>query len=118
MKPIIFEHPYLKQFTKSFAYITEQGAVLIDTGLYSGRGLIESKTGDVKAVLATHGHWDHTGGHAYFQNKGAAIYLQKRDDPIARDLQHQWDLLYEQFAADFDIPEQRRVIYDTEAGSS
>lgn len=108
----------MKQFTKSFAYTTEQGAVLIDTGLYSGRGMIESKTGAVTAVLATHGHWDHTGGHAYFQNKGAKVYLQKRDEPIARDLRHQWELLYEQFADDFDIPAQRRVIYDDEAGTA
>lgn len=111
MDVICIEHPYLEQFTKSFLLPGEKGGVLIDTGLFSGAQRIAALAPRPEAVLSTHGHWDHAGGHRFFQARGAAVYVHPGDRPLLEDPARQWDLLYEQFAGEFDIPPTRREIY-------
>ena len=71
MDIICVEHPYLGQYTKSFLVPGPGGGVLIDTGLSSGARRIAALAPRPEAVLSTHGHWDHTGGHRFFQARGA-----------------------------------------------
>lgn len=111
MDVICIEHPYLGQFSKSFLIPGEEGGVLIDTGLFSGTQRIAALAPRPEAVLSTHGHWDHAGGHRFFQARGAAVYVHSGDRPLLEDTARQWDLLYEQFAGEFDIPPARREIY-------
>ena len=111
-------HPYLDRFSNSFILHTEAGEVLIDTGLYSGRHLIDLQAPQPIAVLCTHGHWDHTGGHAYFRAKGAKICSHRGDARQMGDLELQWRTLYEQFAGELQIPPERRETYAREAGSA
>ena len=115
MDVICIDHPYLGQFTRSFLLPAPEGGVLIDTGLYSGTGRIAALEPHPKAVLSTHGHWDHTGGHRFFQRRGAAVYAHPGDERILGDPAYQWRLLYEQFSQDFPIPPARRDIYHQEA---
>ena len=109
-------HPYLGQFSMSYVIAGEGSALLVDTGLACGRGDLEKAAPHVEAVLSTHGHWDHTGNHWYFQQRGAALLGMAEDARLFGDLSDQWELLYEQFRSDFQIPEARREIYRTEAG--
>ncbi len=49
-----------------------QKAVLIDTGLGIGniKSVVDSLTPLSIMVATTHVHWDHIGGHKYFENIG------------------------------------------------
>lgn len=115
MDIICVEHLYLGQFTKSFLIPGEGGGVLVDTGLFSGAQRIAALAPRPEAVLCTHGHWDHTGCHRFFQQRGAAVYAHPGDRPLLENLGRQWNLLYEQFSGDFDIPAARRDVYRREA---
>lgn len=110
MDIICVEHPYLGQYTKSFLVPGPGGGVLIDTGLSSGARRIAALAPRPEAVLSTHGHWDHTGGHRFFQARGALVYAHPGDRPLLEGPERQWDLLYGQFSGDFDIPPARRDV--------
>lgn len=111
-------HPYLDRFSVSFVLETGDLPVLVDTGLRSTSALLQQVAPKARAVLSTHGHWDHTGGHRLFQQLGAAVYGHPGDERLLRDRDFQWKLLYEQFATDFDIPPQRRTTYDQGVGDT
>ena len=75
-------------------YLIEEpgGLVLVDAGVPGFReqlrGLLADlgkSEDDVRAVLLTHGHLDHTGLVHHLQAAGAAIWIQERDAPILRD---------------------------------
>jgi glyoxylase-like metal-dependent hydrolase (beta-lactamase superfamily II) len=75
-------------------YVVEHadGLVLVDAGLPGHLGQLEahlSKSGrglrDVRAVLLTHGHPDHTGLAGPLHRAGARIWVHERDAPILRD---------------------------------
>lgn len=118
MRLSIIEQPYLAQFTRSFVLHTSGGEVLIDTGLYMNAPEIYKSLEHPLAILASHGHWDHTGGHEWFRQKGVSLWASSGDSDILSDLQFQWKLLYEQFSGDFQIPQARRDIYRDAAGSN
>lgn len=118
MKLTCVEHPYLDRFVKSFVLSTEEGGVLIDTGLYSNVARLEALAPRPEAILSTHGHWDHIGGHAYFKERGARVYAHPGDAAIMEDLDYQWKLLYAQFSRDFSIPPERKTTYDQDAGQA
>jgi glyoxylase-like metal-dependent hydrolase (beta-lactamase superfamily II) len=68
------------------------GLILIDTGLPAHleqlRGLLADlghSMADVRAVLLTHGHPDHTGLVHPLQQAGAVIWIDERDAAILRD---------------------------------
>jgi len=68
------------------------GLVLIDSGvpahLEQLRGLLADlgrSMADIRAVLLTHGHLDHTGLAHTLHEAGAAIWIQQRDAPILHD---------------------------------
>ena len=85
--------------TVVYAITTSAGIVLIDAGyadqletvLLPGLKAVGLDPNNVKYILLGHGHGDHFGGAAYFQDKGARVVLSAAD----------WDLM--------EAPRLRRV---------
>lgn len=73
--------------TVVWAVTTPAGILLIDAGypdqlesvLLPGLSALGLDPGDVKYVLVGHGHADHFGGAAYFQQRGARVALSAED---------------------------------------
>lgn len=70
---------------------TGAGLILVNSGAPGSYPLIKAniealgfKTGDIKIITATHGHWDHVGDLAAFQKDapGATTYMSERDAPV------------------------------------
>jgi metallo-beta-lactamase class B len=69
---------------------TSQGLILMDTALPQSTGMIKDniaklgfKVGDIKYILNTHAHFDHTGGFAEIKKEtGAQLVAGKRDVPL------------------------------------
>jgi metallo-beta-lactamase class B len=69
---------------------TSQGLILMDTALPQSTGMIKDniaklgfKLGDIKYILNTHAHFDHTGGFAEIkQETGAQLVAGERDKPL------------------------------------
>lgn len=61
----------------SYLLIGEESACLIDTGLGIGniKEITDSMTNLPIKVITTHVHWDHIGGHKYYED----IYVHKED---------------------------------------
>lgn len=74
----------------SYLITTPQGHILIDTGLPEANPQIKAsiaklgfKVADIKYLLNTHAHLDHTGGLADFrQTTGAKMIAGERDKPL------------------------------------
>jgi metallo-beta-lactamase class B len=74
------------------AYIikTSQGLILLDTALPQSTGMIKAniaklgfKLGDIKFILNSHAHFDHTGGLAEIKkDTGAPLIAGERDQPL------------------------------------
>lgn len=70
---------------------TGAGLILVNTGASGSYPLIKAniealgfKTGDIKVLTSTHGHWDHVGDLASFQKDApdAKTYMSERDAPV------------------------------------
>ena len=69
---------------------TSQGLILMDTAMPQSTGMIKDniaklgfKLADVKYILNTHAHFDHTGGFAEMKrDTGAQLVLGERDKPL------------------------------------
>ena len=69
---------------------TSQGLILMDTALPQSTGMIKDniaklgfKVADIKYILNTHAHFDHTGGFAEMKrDTGAQLILGVRDKPL------------------------------------
>jgi metallo-beta-lactamase class B len=69
---------------------TSQGLILMDTALPQSTGMIKDniaklgfKLGDIKYILNTHAHFDHTGGFAEIKKEtGAQLVAGVRDKPL------------------------------------
>ena len=69
---------------------TSQGLILMDTALPQSTGMIKEniaklgfKVADIKYILNTHAHFDHTGGFAEMKrDTGAQLVLGERDKPL------------------------------------
>jgi metallo-beta-lactamase class B len=89
----IFDNVYAigRTGTVVYAITTSAGIVLIDAGyadqletvLLPGLKAVGLDPNNVRYILLGHGHGDHFGGSAYFQDKGARVVLSAAD----------WDLL-------------------------
>lgn len=77
----------------SYLITSDQGHMLINTGVGSSvpmiRANVESlgfRFGDIKLLLATHGHWDHVGGMAAIKRMtGARMLMHEADVPVLED---------------------------------
>jgi hydroxyacylglutathione hydrolase len=73
--------------TNSYLVKTNNSYVLIDTGYSTNRKELEKQLaasgctpGNLKLILITHGHFDHTGNCAFLREKyGAPIAMHKGD---------------------------------------
>jgi metallo-beta-lactamase class B len=90
---------------------TGAGLILINSGASGSYPLIKAniealgfKTGDIKVITSTHGHWDHVGDLALFQKDApsAKTYMSERDAPV---LESGGNL-------DYRYPQGRGIIYD------
>jgi metallo-beta-lactamase class B len=89
----VFDNLYVigRSGTAVWAVTTSDGIVLIDAGygdqlesvLLPGMKKLGLDPGQVKYVIVGHGHGDHFGGAAYFQQRGARVVLAGPD----------WDLI-------------------------
>jgi metallo-beta-lactamase class B len=69
---------------------TSQGLILMDTAMPQSTGMIEDniaklglKVADIKIILNTHAHLDHTGGFAEIKKEtGAQLVAGERDKPL------------------------------------
>jgi metallo-beta-lactamase class B len=85
----VFDNLYAlgRTSTVVWAATTPDGILLIDAGypeqvetvLLPGLRMLGLDPRDVKFVLITHGHADHFGGAAYFQQRGARVALSAAD---------------------------------------
>jgi metallo-beta-lactamase class B len=74
----------------SYLITSPQGHILIDTAMPEGGSLIEAniqklgyKLGDIKFLINTHAHMDHTGGLAQIKNdSGAQLISGEKDKPL------------------------------------
>lgn len=77
----------------SYLITTDQGHMLINTGVGSSVPMIRSnieslgfRFADIKLLLATHGHWDHVGGMAAIKRlTGARMLMHEADVPVLED---------------------------------
>ena len=77
----------------SYLITTDQGHILINTGLASSvpaiRANVESlgfRFGDIRILLATHAHWDHVAGLAEIKRlTGARMAMHARDAALLED---------------------------------
>jgi glyoxylase-like metal-dependent hydrolase (beta-lactamase superfamily II) len=84
----VFEVPVL--FVRAFLVVTDDGVVLVDTGLprhsgYFQRALRDTgkAIGDVTTILLTHWHGDHAGNAAELQRRsGAKVVAHTLDAPL------------------------------------
>lgn len=89
---------------------TRDGNILINTGVNDSvpgiRANIEKlgfKFGDIKLLLATHGHWDHVAGMTEIKRLTGARMLMHEDDA---------DLLESGGSMDYRFPQGRGAIYE------
>jgi glyoxylase-like metal-dependent hydrolase (beta-lactamase superfamily II) len=77
-------------FVHAYLVVTDDGVVFVDTGLPGRAAKIEEAltgakkvVGDVKTILLTHWHTDHTGGVAGLQERsGARVVAHQLDAPV------------------------------------
>jgi metallo-beta-lactamase class B len=77
----------------SYLIATDQGHLLINTGVGSSVPMIQANVeslgfrfGDIRLLLATHGHWDHVGGMAAIKRMtGARMLMHEADAPVLED---------------------------------
>lgn len=77
----------------SYLITTDQGHLLINTGVGSSAPMIQKNVeslgvrfADIKLLLATHGHWDHVGAMAAIKRlTGARMVMHEADVPVLED---------------------------------
>jgi len=84
IKPITLNYLF---GVNSYLLRTREGYFLIDTGLAKKRGQLEEELdaagchpGDLKLIIITHGHTDHTGNAAYLRDRYGAKVAAHRGD--------------------------------------
>ena len=76
-----------------YLVVTDAGHILINTGVHQSDVLVRDNLAslgfeleDVKILLSTQSHWDHTGALAEIKRQtGARLWATRRDAPVLRD---------------------------------
>ncbi|HEX8122350.1 MAG TPA: MBL fold metallo-hydrolase [Solirubrobacteraceae bacterium] len=79
----------VEQFTNEglvhwFLVETDEGPVAVDAGFPTAWKDIEHRAGELRAVVLTHGHADHTGFAPMAEKRGVPIYVPERDEKLVR----------------------------------
>lgn len=103
---------YLGIYVNSFIINAGDSYILIDSGLHQEREEVLGITHDKKAILlCTHGHWDHIGNHCALKKSGATLLAHPGDALYYEDFEWHWNVLFGQFAHDFDLPGARHKTF-------
>lgn len=112
----VLRHNYLTIYSNSFVLPGEDGAVFIDSGLDGNAYLFAPYIAGGKALIATHGHWDHIGLHRYLRQRGAPLYAHAGDRRYFEDHAWHWQDLFGQYRNDFDLPPARETVFAQSIG--
>jgi len=88
---IISTHFIFDNYVNCYLVKTDDGYILIDTGISNKRGVIEKELGsagcqpgNLKLIVLTHGDFDHIGNAAYLRKKfGTRIAMNYNDSGMA-----------------------------------
>lgn len=91
--------PKIERFVYVYLIETEEGRVLVDSGVAGCEAIIEQtvfasghEPSEIKAVFLTHAHPDHIGTANYFREKyGAKIYASEGERPWIEDIDLQFE---------------------------
>lgn len=108
-----FQDDYLGIFTASYLVETEHYNVFIDGGLLIGKEakLPYYQNGKKNVLILTHGHWDHIGMTSLTQDFGGEVYIHSADVPMITNHEWLWEMLFGQFANDFNLPKEREPMF-------
>ncbi len=112
-----YKFPYLGIFSKCYAVVSDEGIILIDSGLACDFDPFPNYSKKQISVLCTHGHWDHIGNLKLLQNFGAHIFAHYGDARYYTDFEWHWEVLFEQFCEDFVLPKERKMAFAQGIGS-
>ena len=63
---------------------TDEGPIAVDAGFPSAAKQIEPRVRELRAVVLTHGHVDHTGFAPMAERAGVPVYVPRHDERIVR----------------------------------
>jgi glyoxylase-like metal-dependent hydrolase (beta-lactamase superfamily II) len=118
-KIVEFNIPYLAQFVKSYLIETENYNIFIDGGIKRNEENIRPylQNGKKNVCIVTHGHWDHIGLCSAIQAAGGILYGNARDKRYYTDFDWDWQVGFEQYKEDCNIPPERSDLFWSEIGN-
>ncbi len=119
-KIVEFNIPYLAQYVKSYLIETENYNVFIDGGIKRNEEKILPylNNGKKNVAIITHGHWDHIGLCSAIKNAGGELYGSARDKRYYEDFDWDWQVGFEQYKIDYNVPPERNDLFWSEIGET
>ena len=115
---IEFKTPYLSIYVKSYLVVTENYNIFIDGSIKRNEENILPylNSGKKNVCLITHGHWDHIGLAYTIKNAGGTLMGNVRDKRYYTDFEWDWQVGFEQYKNDYNIPPERNDLFWYEIG--
>ncbi len=113
-----FNIPYLAQFVKSYLIETENYNIFIDGGIKRNEEKVKPylNNGKKNVAIITHGHWDHIGLCSAIKEAGGILYGNARDKRYYEDFDWDWEVGFEQYITDCNVPPERKPLFWSEIG--